>query len=120
MTPPRKPLPRLGEAERTRLLALRGLDANLKPLHLTPEERQAMSDTVPPPVAEQPPAPQPAAGAVVNQQAVRVLTVVGVVAAAALAASESGVLPPWVGAVAQAVIGLLAAVGVASPGIRKV
>lgn len=120
MTPPRKPLPRLGEAERIRQLALRGLDANLKPLTLTSEERLAMSDTVPPPVVEQPPAPQPAAGAVVNQKAVRLLTLVGVVAAAALAASEAGVLPPWVGAVSQAVIGLLAAVGVASPGIRKV
>ena len=117
----RKPLPRLGEAERVRLLFLRGLDANLKPLNMTPEERQAMSDTnAASPASEQPPVPQPAQGAVVNQQAVRVLTVVGVVAAAALAASESGVLPPWVGAVAQAVIGLLAAVGVASPGIRKV
>jgi len=82
-----------------------------------------MSDTTSPTVVEQPavqqPLPQPAQGAVVNQKAVRLLTLVGVVAAAALAASEAGVLPPWVGAVAQAVIGLLAAVGVASPGIRK-
>lgn len=67
-----------------------------------------------------PPAPTPASGAVVNQKTVRILTAVGVVAAAALAASEAGILPPWAGAVAQAVIGLLAAVGVASPGIRKV
>lgn len=62
----------------------------------------------------------PAAGAVLKQGWVQALTVVGIVAAAALAASEAGVLPGWVGAVAQAVIGLLAAVGIASPGIRKV
>lgn len=62
----------------------------------------------------------PAQGAVVNQNVVRILAVVGVVAAAALAASQAGVLPPWVGAVAQAVIGLLATAGIASPGIRKV
>lgn len=62
----------------------------------------------------------PAAGAVLKQPVVQVLTVVGIVAAAALAASEAGVLPHWVGAVSQAVIGLLAAVGIASPGIRKV
>lgn len=117
---PRSPLPRLGEAERIRLLRLRGLDANLKPLNLTPEERHAMSDPSAPPVPEQPPvAPQPAAGAIVNQRLVRVLTVVGIVASAALAASEAGALPAWVSPVAQAVIGLLAAVGVASPGIRK-
>lgn len=61
----------------------------------------------------------PAAGAVLKQPVVQVLTVVGIVCAAALAASEAGVLPHWVGAVAQAVIGLLAAVGIASPGIRK-
>ena len=61
----------------------------------------------------------PAAGAVLKQPAVQVLTVLGIVCAAALAASEAGVLPRWVGAVAQAVIGLLAAVGIASPGIRK-
>lgn len=66
-----------------------------------------------------PAAPQPASGAIVNQSLVRVLTVAGIVASAALAASEAGVLPAWVSPVAQAVIGLLAAVGVASPGIRK-
>lgn len=70
--------------------------------------------------AEQPAQPQPAQGAVLKQPVVQALTVVAVVAAAALAASQAGVLPPWVGAVSQAVIGLLAAVGVASPGIRKV
>ena len=47
------------------------------------------------------------------------IVAVGVLAAAALAASEAGILPLWVSAVAQAVIGLLAAVGIASPGIRK-
>ena len=62
----------------------------------------------------------PAAGAVLKQPVVQVLTVLGIVCAAALAASEAGVLPGWVGAVSQAVIGLLAAVGIASPGIRKV
>lgn len=116
----RRPLPNLGEAERVRRLALRGLGPDLKPLYLTPEERQAMSDTTtPPPVSELPPAPQPAQGAVLNQRAVQLLTVVGVLAAGALAAAESGVLPAWVVPVSQAVIGLLAAVGVASPGIRK-
>lgn len=117
----RKPLPRLSEAERVRLLYLRGLDANLKPLNLTPEEKQAMSDNSLPTASEQPVvvSAQPAAGAVVNQKVVRILTVVGIVASAALAASEAGALPAWVSPVAQAVIGLLAAVGVASPGIRK-
>ena len=61
----------------------------------------------------------PAQGAVLNQTLTRILTVVGIVAAAALAGSEAGVLPGWVSPVAQAVIGLLAAVGIASPGIRK-
>ncbi len=63
--------------------------------------------------------PVPAQGAVLKQPVVQVLTVVGIVCAAALAASEAGVLPHWVGVVAQAVIGLLAAAGIASPGIRK-
>jgi len=66
-----------------------------------------------------PAAPKPAQGAVLNQPVVQVLTVVAIAAAAALAASEAGVLPPWVGAASQAVIGLLAAFGIASPGIRK-
>lgn len=61
----------------------------------------------------------PAQGAIVNQNAVRVLTVIGIAASAALAAAEAGVLPHWVSPVAQAIIGLLAAVGIASPGIRK-
>lgn len=114
----RRPLPRLGETERIRLLALRGLDSNLKPLHLTPEERQAMSDNAPP-VPEQPPAPQPAAGAILQQPHIQALTAVGVLAAAAIAASESGVLPPWVASVGHAVVAVLAVFGIASPGIRK-
>lgn len=114
----RSPLPHLGEAERVRRLRERGLDANLQPLDATQQERQAMD--APTPDTAPPAAPQPAQGAVLKQPVVQVLTVVGVVAAAALAASQAGVLPAWVGAVSQAVIGVLAAVGVASPGIRKV
>lgn len=114
MTLPRKPLPNLGEAERIRMLRLRGLDGNLKPLHLTPEERRAMDapDTTPP-------APQPAAGAILAQPHVQLLTALGVVAAAAIAASESGVLPPWVASVGHALVAVLAVFGIASPGIRK-
>lgn len=111
----RQPLPNLGEAERIRLLALRGLDANLKPLTLTPEERQAMDA----PDTAAPPAPQPAAGAILAQPHVQLLTVLGVVAAAAIAASESGVLPPWVASIGHAVVAVLAVFGIASPGIRK-
>lgn len=117
---PRKPLPQMGEAERIRLLHLRGLDADLKPLNLTPEEKQAMSDNNPLP--EQPSAPpvvQPAAGAVLQQPHVQLLAALGVVAAAAIAASESGVLPPWVASIGHAVVAVLAVFGIASPGIRK-
>jgi hypothetical protein len=116
---PRRPIPTLTPQERRRRLAERGLGEDLLPLNLSPMERQAMTD----PNAPQPQSattPTPAAGAVLKQGWVQALTVVGVVAAGALAASEAGVLPPWVGAVSQAVIGLLAAVGIASPGIRKV
>jgi hypothetical protein len=116
MTLPRKPLPNLGEAERIGMLRLRGLDANLKPLHLTPEERQAMSDT---PNTEAAPVAQPAAGAILAQPHVQLLAALGVVAAAAIAASESGVLPPWVASVGHAVVAVLAVFGIASPGIRK-
>ena len=107
----------LGEAERVRLLYLRGLDANLKPLHLTEQERLAMDapDTNTAPVV-----PQPAQGAILKQPVVQVLTVVGVVAAAASAAAQAGVLPAWVGVVANSLISVLAVLGVASPGIRKV
>jgi len=115
---PRRPLPNLGEAERIRLLYLRGLDADLKPLNLSPEEKQAMSDNTQP---EQPaaPVPQPAAGAVLAQPHVQLLTALGVVAAAAIAASESGVLPPWVASVGHALVAVLAVFGIASPGIRR-
>lgn len=120
MMTPRKPLPYLGETERVRLLNLRGLDADLKPLNLTPEERQAMSDNAPlPEQPAAPPAVQPAAGAVLAQPHVQLLTAVGVLAAAAIAASESGVLPPWVASVGHAVVAVLAVFGIASPGIRR-
>jgi hypothetical protein len=116
MTPPRKPLPRLGEELRVQLLRLRGLDADLKPINLTPEERQAMSDT---PNTEAAPVAQPAAGAILQQPHLQALTAVGVLAAAAIAASESGVLPPWVASAGHAVVAVLAVFGIASPGIRK-
>lgn len=116
MTPPRRPLPNLGEAERIRLLRLRGLGPDLKPLTLTPEERQAMSDT---PNTESPAPAQPAAGAILAQPHVQLLAALGVVAAAAIAASESGVLPAWVASVGHAVVAVLAVFGIASPGIRK-
>jgi hypothetical protein len=83
----------------------------LKPLNLTPEERKAMSDNNPLP--EQPPVPpvvQPAAGAVLQQPHVQLLAALGVVAAAAIAASES---------IGHAVVAVLAVFGIASPGIRK-
>lgn len=112
----RKPIPHLSPEERKRRLALIGRDENMIPFNATPEEILAMSDTNPPSVVV---APEPAQGAVLKQPVVQVLTVVAIVAAAALAASESGVLPGWVGAVAQGVIGLLAAFGIASPGIRR-
>ncbi len=118
----RKPLPNLSPEERKRRLAERGLDENMIPFNATPEERMAamtnlnQTQTVEVPV----PVPaQPAQGAILNQTTVKVLTGVAVVAAATLAASEAGILPGWVGAVAQGVIGLLAAFGIASPGVRK-
>lgn len=108
----RRPLV-LTEAERLRRLRELGRNGDLSPLH--PDPLEPPMDT--PNTA--PAAPQPASGAIVNQSLVRILTVAGIVASAALAASEAGVLPAWVSPVAQAIIGLLAAVGVASPGIRK-
>ena len=120
MTSPRRPLV-LTEAERVRRLAERGRGPNLEQLHPPPYERTAMEPTPgSTTVTEVPSSLQPAAGAVLKQGLVQALTVVGVVAAAALAASEAGVLPAWVSPVAQGVIGLLAAAGIASPGIRKV
>lgn len=104
----------LTEAERLRRLAELGRNGDLSPITPHPLDRPPMDTPT-----ETAPASQPAQGAVVNQTLVRVLTVAGIVASAALAASEAGVLPAWVSPVAQAVIGLLAAVGVASPGIRK-
>lgn len=115
----RRPLPNLSPEERKRRLAERGLDENMVPFNATPEERQAamtnLNQSQPAVVI----ANEPAQGAVLKQPVVQVLTIVAIVAAAALAASESGVLPHWVGAVAQGTIGLLAAFGIASPGIRK-
>ncbi len=114
----RRPIPNLPPEERKRRLAERGLDENMVPFNATPEERKAAMTNL-----NQTPtvvvAGEPAQGAVLKQPVVQVLTVVAIVAAAALAAAESGVLPHWVGAVAQAIIGLLAAFGIASPGIRK-
>lgn len=112
MTDPRRPFV-LTEEERLRRLREMGRNGDLSPIHPDPLEHAMDTPT------ETAPAPQPASGAVVNQTLVRVLTVAGIIASAALAASEAGVLPAWVSPVAQAVIGLLAAVGVASPGIRK-
>lgn len=120
----RRPIPTLSPEERKRRLAERGLDENMIPFDATPEERKAamtnlnQTQTVEVPVPVPVPA-QPAQGAILNQTTVKVLTGVAVVAAAALAASEAGIVPGWVGAVAQGVIGLLAAFGIASPGVRK-
>ena len=112
----RRPIPTLGEPERIRRLAALGRGPDLQPLH--PDKReQAMAETSTEIPAQS--VPTPAAGAVLKQPVVQVLTVVAIAATAALAASEAGVLPPWVGAVAQGVIGLLAAFGIASPGIRR-
>lgn len=104
----------LTEQERARRLRELGRNPDLSPVVPHPLDRIAMDTQNPENIA-----PQPAQGAVLKQPVVQMLTVVAIVAAAALAASESGVLPGWVGAVAQAVIGLLAAFGIASPGIRK-
>lgn len=113
----RKPIPRLPPEERKRRLLALGLDENLISLNASSEERRAMTNlNQTPTVVVQ---PEPAQGAVLKQPVVQVLTIVAIVAAGALAASEAGVLPKWVGAVAQAVVGLLAAFGIASPGIRK-
>lgn len=114
----RRPLLDIGEDERARLLRLRGLGLDLKPLNLTPEERKAMSE------ANEQPAPSaqpsgPAAGAVLQQMHVQLLTALGVVAAAAIAASESGILPAWVASVGHAIVAVLAVFGIASPGIRR-
>lgn len=103
----------LTEAERLRRLRELGRNGDLSPIHPDPLEHVMDTPT------ETAPASQPAQGAILKQSVVQVLTVVAILAAAALAASEAGVLPAWVGAVAQAVIGLLAAFGIASPGIRK-
>lgn len=104
----------LTEAERLRRLRELGRNGDLSPIHPHPYDRPPMDTPT-----ETTPASQPAQGAILQQSVVQVLTVVAILAAAALAASEAGVLPAWVGAVAQAVIGLLAAFGIASPGIRK-
>lgn len=108
----------LTEAERLRRLAALGRAGDLSPLTPHPLERLPM-DTPTTTITDTTTPAQPAAGAVLKQGWVQALTLVGVLAAAALAASEAGVLPGWVGAVAQAVIGLLAAAGIASPGIRR-
>lgn len=113
MTAPRRPVV-LTEAERLRRLRELGRNGDLSPIHPHPLDRPPM-DTPDTSSA----APQPAQGAVLKQPVVQLLTVVAILAAAALAASEAGVLPSWVAAAAQAVIGLLAAFGIASPGIRK-
>ena len=110
----RKPIPTLGEEERARRLRELGRNPDLTPI--TPHPWDTMPETTEQPAVVTAP---PAAGAVLSQKLTRALTAVGVLAAAALAASEAGILPPWVSAVAQAIIGLLAAVGIASPGIRK-
>lgn len=110
----RTPIPTLGSEERARRLRELGRNPDLTPI--TPHPWDTMPDTTEQPAAVVAP---PAAGAVLSQKLTRILTAVGVLAAAALAASEAGILPPWASAVAQAVIGLLAAVGIASPGIRK-
>lgn len=114
----RRPIPNLPPEERKRRLLALGLDENMIPLNASPEERQAamtnLNQTVPVPVPS-----EPAQGAVLKQPVVQVLTVVAILAAAALGASEAGILPGWVTPVANAVIGILAALGIASPGIRK-
>lgn len=112
--PTRQPIPTLGDEERARRLRELGRNPDLSPIH--PHPLDTMPDTTEQPATV---VASPASGAVLNQTMTRILTVVGIVAAAALAASEAGILPAWVSAVAQAVIGLLAAVGIASPGIRK-
>lgn len=114
----RKPLRPLPKDERKRRLLALGLDENLIPLNASPEERHAaMSDANPTPSVIV--TPEPAQGAILKQPVVAVLTAVAIVAAAALAASESGLLPKWVAPIANGAIALLAAFGIASPGIRK-
>lgn len=112
----RQPLRPPSPEERAARLAALGLGEDLLPLNLSPMERNAMSDTPTPTPAH---APQPAAGAIIQQSHLQVLTVVGVLAAAAIAASESGVLPPWVAQAGHAVVAVLAVFGIASPGIRR-
>lgn len=104
----------MGEEERARRLRELGRNPDLTPT--TPHHWDTMPETTEQPATVVAP---PAAGAVLNQNLTRILTGVGVLAAAALAASEAGLIPAWVATVAHAVIGLLAAVGIASPGIRK-
>lgn len=102
------------DAERARRLRELGRNPDLTPI--TPHPWDTMPETTEQPAAV---VNQPASGAVLNQSLTRILTGVGVLAAAALAASEAGLVPAWVATVAHGVIGLLAAVGIASPGIRK-
>ena len=60
--------------------------------------------------------PQPAAGAVIPQWAVVTLTILSVVAGIALSIPS---LPPLAHQIAGAVVALAAALGIASPGIRR-
>lgn len=70
-----------------------------------------MSDNQPSPVV-----PPPAAGAILPQWAVISLTVLSVLAGIAISIPS---LPPVVHQVAAAIVALAAALGIASPGIRR-
>ncbi len=113
----RKPLMAMPDGEREAALAARGLGTDLIPLDASPAEwRAAMEDQKPAPVAPT----GPASGAVVNQTLTRVGAVVAVVLASIPALVAAGVaLPSWLVAVAASILGVLTALGIASPGVRK-
>jgi len=110
------PLAPLSPEERERVLTRLQLDDDLIPLNATPAEKEAaMSDQSPAPV------PPPAAGAVVSQGLARIGPIVSVVLGAILALPAAGVaLPPVVVTICSSLVAIMAALGIASPGVRKV
>ncbi len=122
MTDPiRHPLVALEGEAREAALAARGLGTDLIPLDASPAEwRAAMADETPKPLDVVPPSPGPASGAVVNQLTARVGPIVAVLLGVILSLPAAGVtLPPLVVTLATAAVAVLAALGIASPGVRK-
>lgn len=112
----RRPLVPLPPEERERILSRLQLDDDLIPLSATPAEKEAaMSDQSPAPVAT-----GPAHGAVVTQGIARIGPIISVVLGAVLALPAAGVaLPPVVVTICSSLVAVMAALGIASPGVRK-